>query len=191
MGQAYEAYAETSACSELRKRGIALQRTPGTGQHKKQRPDFVHKHVSGDIFFEIKALDIADKLTRHQVIAKEGLEVRAELEQRARTPGVHFGRPQIVSGHRPAATAVQRIDETASASRTSSSLSRFSSVRQFWSWIWAASAGCLSDPQDYYPSFSTTGRRQRAASAANFGRLLSANLGSRFFTFLSSTETAI
>ena len=113
MGQAYEAYAETSACSELRKRGIALQRTPGTGQHKKQRPDFVHKHVSGDIFFEIKALDIADKLTRHQVIAKEGLEVRAELEQRARTPGVHFGRPQIVSGHRPAATAVQRIDETA------------------------------------------------------------------------------
>jgi hypothetical protein len=113
MGQAYEAYAETSACWELHNRGVVLQRTPGTGHYKKKRPDFIHTHVSGNILFEIKALDIADKLTRHKVIAEEGLEVRAELDQRARTPGVHFSRPQSVSGHRPTATAVQRIDETA------------------------------------------------------------------------------
>jgi hypothetical protein len=113
MGQAYEVYAEISAYSDLRERGIVLQRTPGTGQHRQKRPDFLHQHVSGDIYFEIKALEITDYLTRHQEIAEEGLEIRAELDHRARTPGVHFGTPQSVSGHKRAATAVQRIDETA------------------------------------------------------------------------------
>lgn len=113
MGQAYEVYAETSAYLELRNRGILLRRTPGTGKYRQKRPDFVHQHNSGNVYFEIKALEINDCLTRHKAIAEEGLEVRAELDQRARTPGVHFGIPQSVSGHKPGATAVQRIDETA------------------------------------------------------------------------------
>lgn len=113
MSQAYEAYAETAACYELSRRKVVLQRTPGTGQHGQKRPDFVYEHSSGQIYFEIKALEIADCLTRHEDIALKGLEIRAELDGRAKVPSVHLGEPHSLSGHRPGATAMERIDETA------------------------------------------------------------------------------
>jgi nucleotide-binding universal stress UspA family protein len=113
MAQAYEIYAETSTYLDLSRRGVALQRTPGTGQHGQKRPDFLHKHPSGDIYVEVKALEIEDYLTRHDEIAQEALKILAELDARARKPGVHFGHPQVLSGHKFTSKAVDRIDEIA------------------------------------------------------------------------------
>jgi nucleotide-binding universal stress UspA family protein len=112
MNQAYELYAEAITCLTLMDKGVALERTPMTGQHKQKRPDFVHHHPSGEIYFEVKALEIADSYQRHKDIAEAGLEVAAELAERAKKPGVHFSELPI-STHREEATAAERIDETA------------------------------------------------------------------------------
>jgi hypothetical protein len=37
-----------------------LERAPGTGPHKEKRPDFRHQHTSGPLYFEVKALQIAE-----------------------------------------------------------------------------------------------------------------------------------
>jgi hypothetical protein len=112
MNQAYELYAEAITCLTLMERGVALERTPMTGKHKQKRPDFVHHHASGKIYFEVKALEIADSYQRHKDIAEAGLEAAAGLAERAKKPGIHFSELPI-SGHREEATAAERIDETA------------------------------------------------------------------------------
>ena len=55
MGQAYEVYAEASFWLEMTDRGVRLDRTPGTGQLKQKRPDFIHRHQAGNVYFEVKA----------------------------------------------------------------------------------------------------------------------------------------
>lgn len=112
MAQAYEAYAEASFWLEMADRGIPLARTPGTGQANQKRPDFVHHHKDGDIFFEVKALEIADPLTRHKKMALDALEKAAELDGRARAPGGHFGEPLEISGPVPGLTLIERLDAT-------------------------------------------------------------------------------
>jgi hypothetical protein len=112
MNQVYETYAEANTLLILSQRGVKLDRTPGTGQHKQKRPDFVHHHPSGDIYFEVKALEIADSLQRHKVIANDGLEVAADLAERAKKGGVHFGELSV-SGHKPGASASERVDDIA------------------------------------------------------------------------------
>jgi hypothetical protein len=112
MGQAYEAYSEASFWLEMADRGVRLERTPGTGQMDQKRPDFVHAHSAGNIYFEVKALEIADPLTRHNEIAHDALEKAAELDGRARVPGVHFGEPLEISGPLPGAGLVKRIEAT-------------------------------------------------------------------------------
>jgi len=112
MSQAYEAFAEAAFCFALNHKGVKLGRTPGTGQHQQKRPDFVHKHASGDIYFEVKALEISDRLSRNPDIATEALEIAAEVSDRARTPGVHVSDPLVVSGHRATDSLQERIDET-------------------------------------------------------------------------------
>ena len=111
MAQAYEVYSEACVYMAMKGRGIALHRTPGTGKHRQQRPDFVHQHASGNIYFEVKALEIADPLVRHNKIASEALDKAAELHARAQKPGVHFSE-HVISGHLEGATAVERIDAT-------------------------------------------------------------------------------
>ena len=112
MAQAYEVYSEVCVYREMKARGIELRRTPGTGGHQQKRPDFVHRHVSGDVYFEVKALEIAGATARHKKIAAEGLENAAELDTRARKPGVHISKPHVISGHLENATSVERIDAT-------------------------------------------------------------------------------
>lgn len=113
MAQAYEAYSEAMFYIELKKRGISLQRTTGTGKYGSKRPDFAHIHKSGGaLYFEVKALEIVDAMVRHKEIAQEGLEKAADLDFRARTPGIHFGEPQEFSGHLAEATTAERIDAT-------------------------------------------------------------------------------
>ncbi|HWD25657.1 MAG TPA: hypothetical protein VG387_00725 [Rhizomicrobium sp.] len=111
MSQAYEVYAEASTCMLLSQRGIQLKRTPGTGKHKQKRPDFMHDHSSGVVYFEVKALDIAEKISRHEEIAYDGLAVASDLAGRAKGPGVYFAE-QSISGHKPDAGTAERIDET-------------------------------------------------------------------------------
>ncbi|HHX90063.1 hypothetical protein ACFPLB_08005 [Aquamicrobium segne] len=84
MAQAYEAYAEASFCLVMADRGVQLERTPGTGKLNQKRPDFVHHHGNGDIYFEVKALEIAAPIARHKEIAHQALEIAADLDQRAR-----------------------------------------------------------------------------------------------------------
>jgi hypothetical protein len=112
MAQAYEAYSEASFYLEMKDRGVGLERTPGTGGHQAKRPDFRYPHSSGDLYFEVKALEITEPLRRHKEIGHAGLEVAAELDGRAREPGVHFGEPLQISGHLPNADSVARIDNT-------------------------------------------------------------------------------
>lgn len=112
MAQAYEAYSEASFYLEMKTRNVILTRTPGTGQHGEQRPDFQHSHASGNIYFELKALEIAEPLRRHKEIANESLEIAAELDARARKPGVHVSAPHVISGHVENAKTVDRIDDT-------------------------------------------------------------------------------
>lgn len=112
MAQAYEAYAEATFWLEMLDRGVRLDRTPGTGQNSQQRPDFVHHHQQGDIYFEVKALEVADPLARHKEIAYISLEAAADLDERARNSGVHIGEPQEISGHLPGVTLAKRIDTT-------------------------------------------------------------------------------
>jgi len=112
MAQAYEAYSEVLLYFAMRDRGVLIERTPGTGGHGQKRPDFRHLHGAGYIYFELKALEIFDPLSRHKQMAEEALEIAAELDGRAKTPGVHFGRPQEISGYIPRIGVAERIDET-------------------------------------------------------------------------------
>jgi hypothetical protein len=112
MAQAYEAYCETSFVLEMITRSVPVDRTPGTGGHKEKRPDFVHHHASGDLYFELKALEIAEPLSRHKEIANKALENAADLDLRARKPGVHRGEPLVISGHKENTGVVERIDAT-------------------------------------------------------------------------------
>jgi len=113
MAQAYEAYTEAVVCDEFCRRGIELDRTPGTGKYRQKRPDFIHRAPAGDIYVEVKALEIADRLTRHSGIANEALGIAVDLDARARTPGMHFGEPHVISGHVPGTRAAGRVDQTA------------------------------------------------------------------------------
>jgi hypothetical protein len=112
MAQAYEAYSEACFALQMRSKQVLLERTPGTGQHGEKRPDFMYSHPAGKIYFELKALEIAEPLRRHKEIGLEALEVAAELDGRACKPGVHVGRALSVSGHIPGAETVSRIDDT-------------------------------------------------------------------------------
>ena len=112
MAQAYEAYSEASFYLEMKDRDTTLIRTPGTGKHKEKRPDFCHEYGPGKLYFELKALEISDPISRHTEIACKGLDIKADLDGRARKPGVHFGEPQEISGHFPGADAVELIDAT-------------------------------------------------------------------------------
>lgn len=112
MAQAYEAYSEASFYLAMKDRGVVLERTPGTGGHKAKRPDFRYSHASGHLYFEVKALEIAEPLRRHKEIGHEALEIAAELEERAHKPGIHFGEPHEISGLLPNAGSVARIDDT-------------------------------------------------------------------------------
>jgi hypothetical protein len=112
MAQAYEAYSEASFYLAMKDRGVVLERTPGTGGHKAKRPDFRYSHGAGELYFEVKALEIAEPLRRHKEIGHEALEAAAELDGRARQPGIHFGKPLEISGHLPNAGSVARIDDT-------------------------------------------------------------------------------
>ena len=112
MAQAYEAYAEASFWLEMADRGVRLDRTPGTGQLKQKRPDFVHVHPAGNVYFEVKALEIADPTTRRNQIACDALDSAADLDARAREPGVHFGNPVEISGPLPGASLAERLDAT-------------------------------------------------------------------------------
>ncbi len=112
MAQAYEAYSEASFYLAMKDRGVALERTPGTGGHQAKRPDFRYAHVAGHLYFEVKSLEIADPRRRHKEIGHEALEIAAELDGRARQPGIHFGEPHEISGHLPNAGSVARIDDT-------------------------------------------------------------------------------
>jgi hypothetical protein len=99
MAQAYEAYSEASFYLEMKSRNVTLERAHGTGKHGVKRPDFRHSHASGSIYFEVKALEIAEPLSRHKKIAYEALEIAADLDVRARKPGVHISKPHTISGH--------------------------------------------------------------------------------------------
>lgn len=112
MSQAYEIYAETVVCEEFFWRDVELERTPGTGEYRQKRPDFVHRAHEGELYVEVKALEIADRLSRHAEIANEALAIAVDLDVRARKPGIHFGEPHVISGHLPGARAAARVDET-------------------------------------------------------------------------------
>jgi hypothetical protein len=70
MSQAYEAFAEANFAFEMLGRGVRLARTPGTGNERQRRPDFVHGHAKGNLHFEVKALEIAEPTTRNNRNAK-------------------------------------------------------------------------------------------------------------------------
>ena len=112
MAQAYETYTEAVVCDEFCRRGVVLERTPGTGVYRQKRPDFIHRAPTGEIYVEVKALEIADRLTRHGGIAQEAVGIAVDLDTRSRTPGVHFGEPHVISGHIPGTRAAGRVDET-------------------------------------------------------------------------------
>ena len=109
IAQAYEAYAEASVYLLFKNKGINLVRTPGTGQHAAKRPDFLYKHQSGAICFEVKCLDFEGGDTRHKSIAYEALKNAADLDARARTRGVYFSE-QVLSSFEPGATPADRIE---------------------------------------------------------------------------------
>lgn len=85
MAQAYEAYSEASFYLAMKDRGVVLERTPGTGEHKAKWPDFRYSCAAGHLYFEVKALEIAEPLRRHKEIGHEALETVAELDGRAET----------------------------------------------------------------------------------------------------------
>lgn len=109
MSQAYEAFAEANFVFEMLERGVKLERTSGTGTVNQKRPDFVHRHPAGNIYFEVKALDIADPLFRHKELAYRALEDAAELDERARKLGIHVSET-VFSGFPPGMSPRERID---------------------------------------------------------------------------------
>ncbi len=110
ISQAYEFYEEANIYLLLRSRGFPLIRTPGTGGHGQKRPDFQCNHPQGTFYIEIKTLDFQDGWVRHKAIANDALEAKAELDARARKPGVHVGNPTEISSHRPGSSAADRIE---------------------------------------------------------------------------------
>src|SRR5271169_4743583 len=65
VAQAFEVYAEACTYLLLKAKGIALQRTPGTGKDKQKRPDFIYSNSRGSIYFEVKCLDFEGGASRH------------------------------------------------------------------------------------------------------------------------------
>ena len=110
IAQAYAAYAEASVYILFKNKDIDLVRTPGTGQHAAKRPDFLYKHQSGEICFEVKCLDFEGGDARHKSIANEALENATDLDARARTPGGHVTE-QVLSSFEPGATPADRIEK--------------------------------------------------------------------------------
>jgi hypothetical protein len=109
IAAALEVYAEALTYKIISDRGVALERTPGTGQFKIRRPDFVHKATSGEVYFEVKCIDFQGGTARHKVIADDALEMKADLAHRAKKPGIHFGYHEISTFERPSGPA-DRID---------------------------------------------------------------------------------
>jgi hypothetical protein len=110
INQAYEFYAEAAAYLLLKDRGLLLTRTEGTGGHGEKRPDFRCDHPNGTFYIEVKTLDFQDGWIRHKEVALDALESKAELDARARAPGVHIGNPIEISSHRPGTDSVNRIE---------------------------------------------------------------------------------
>lgn len=111
MAQTYEAYVEASFWLEMADRGVRLDRTPGTGQLNQKRR-FRPRSSGGTRVLEVKAFEIADPSTRHDQIAYDALDSAADLDARARAPGVHFGNPVEISGPLPGASLAGRLDAT-------------------------------------------------------------------------------
>lgn len=110
IAQAYEEYSEASIYLLLTQRGLRLARTPGTGQMKQKRPDFTCTYTGGNIYIEVKSLDFDEGWVRHKRLAMDALDKQADLEERARKPGVHFGEPIEISGFDLAAGPADRIE---------------------------------------------------------------------------------
>ncbi len=109
--QAYTAYAEAAVYLLLTDKGVALQRTPGTGDLNQQRPDFLHKHQSGEVYFEVKCLDFEGGELRHRELAYDALESASELDARSVNPGV-YSRAIEVSPFQPGSSPADRIEST-------------------------------------------------------------------------------
>jgi len=114
LAQAYEVYAEACFCFRLATNELALARTPGTGEYKAKRPDFRYSQGPAFLYFEVKALEIADPVIRNPKIGMEALDVMADLDARVRssTGQKFFSSELAISGHQMGSTAAQRIDET-------------------------------------------------------------------------------
>jgi hypothetical protein len=123
--QAYGAYAEATTYLLLRKRGIQLLRTPGTGHYRERRPDFLHKHAKGNVYFEVKCPDVEGGITRHRTLAYNALDVAVDLDVRARKPGVHIGE-LAVSSFDEQATAADWIERLIKKIRDSVKMGQFS-----------------------------------------------------------------
>ena len=109
IAQAFAVYAEANTYPLLHKEGVQLSRTPGTGGHGQMRPDFLHRHSSGEIYFEVKCLDFEGGKDRHKQIAYDALDVAADLDARARKLGVHFTE-MVISSFDVRATPADRIE---------------------------------------------------------------------------------
>ena len=107
IAQAYTAYSEASVYVLLKKRGVEIGRTPETGGYMKKRPDFVHEHENGAIYFEVKCLDFEGGDRGHKAVAYNALEVAVDLETRSREPGIG---EMVISTFAPGATAADRVE---------------------------------------------------------------------------------
>jgi hypothetical protein len=110
IAQAYEIFEEAFIYITLSDKQLPLSRTPGTGGHAQKRPDFQCDHALGRFFVEVKTLDFQDGPLRHDDIANNALDAKANLEIKSRRPGVHVGEPVSISSHRPGSTATDRIE---------------------------------------------------------------------------------
>ena len=112
MAQAYEDYSECDFYIRMKDKGIKLNRTQGTGGNGQKRPDFEYDINNNKLFFELKTLEVMNPLMRNKAIANQALENAAELDSRAKSPGVHISLPLEISGYDGELTSAQRIDET-------------------------------------------------------------------------------
>lgn len=110
IAQAYEEYSEVSVYLLLSRRGLSLARTAGTGEMKQKRPDFTCTHNGGNIYIEVKSLDFDEGWVRHRKLALDALDKQADLDRRARKPGVHFSEPIEISGFDAATGPADRIE---------------------------------------------------------------------------------
>jgi hypothetical protein len=58
----------------------------------------------------VKSLDFDEGWVRHQKLALDALGKKADLDERARKPGIHFGEPIEISGFEPGAEPADRIE---------------------------------------------------------------------------------